>query len=370
MADARDYFFMARALTLAARGLYTTDPNPRVGCVLVKDGAIVGEGWHQRAGAGHAEINALAAAGDLASGATAYVTLEPCCHHGRTPPCTEALLAAGITRLVAAMADPNPQVAGRGLAQLRAAGVTVEVGIMEPEAKELNPGFSLRMRSGRPFVRCKLAMSLDGRTAMASGESQWITGEAARADVQHLRARSSAIMTGVATVLADDPALNVRLPEAGGRQPLRVILDTDLRTQPTARTLRLGGKVLIFTAVADQRRFAALQAVGAEILTVPALAEGLDLSRVLAELGRRQINELHLECGATLAGSMLRAGLIDELVIYMAPILMGDGARGLFHLPGLAGMSESVALHLVDMRAVGRDWRITAQPAKQIKASG
>ncbi|MDS4040785.1 MAG: bifunctional diaminohydroxyphosphoribosylaminopyrimidine deaminase/5-amino-6-(5-phosphoribosylamino)uracil reductase RibD, partial [Candidatus Competibacter sp.] len=241
---------MARALALARRGLYGTDPNPRVGCVLVREGAIVGEGWHEHAGKPHAEANALETAGERARGATAYVTLEPCCHYGRTPPCTDALLRAGITRMVTAMPDPNPQVAGRGLAQLRAAGIGVECGLLEAEAQALNPGFIQRMTQGRPFVRVKLAMSLDGRTALASGQSQWLTGEAARQDVQRLRARSSAILTGIGTVLADDPSLNVRLPEAP-RQPSRVILDTELRTPPTAKTLRLPGSVLIFTAVAD-----------------------------------------------------------------------------------------------------------------------
>ncbi|HMR03533.1 MAG TPA: bifunctional diaminohydroxyphosphoribosylaminopyrimidine deaminase/5-amino-6-(5-phosphoribosylamino)uracil reductase RibD, partial [Candidatus Competibacter phosphatis] len=242
-----DHRYMARALTLARRGLYGTDPNPRVGCVLVDNGAIVGEGWHERAGEAHAEVIALEAAGDRARGATAYVTLEPCCHHGRTAPCTDALLHAGIGRMVAAMPDPNPQVAGKGLKQLRDAGVVVDCGLLEAEARALNPGFIQRMTQGRPFVRVKLAMSLDGRTALASGESRWLTGEAARQDVQRLRARASAILTGIGTLLADDPNLNVRLPEAE-RQPLRVILDTTLRTPPTAQTLRLPGSVLIFTA--------------------------------------------------------------------------------------------------------------------------
>lgn len=248
--SAADYRWMARALTLARRGLYSVDPNPRVGCVLVREGAIVGEGWHERAGEAHAEVIALAAAGRQARGATVYVTLEPCCHYGRTPPCTEALLQAGVARVAAAMRDPNPQVAGQGLAILREAGVAVDCGLLEAEARALNPGFIQRMTQGRPFVRLKLAMSLDGRTALASGESQWLTGEAARQDVQRLRARSSVILTGIGTVLADDPGLNVRLPEVS-RQPLRVILDSDLRTPPTARTLQLPGSVLIFTAVAD-----------------------------------------------------------------------------------------------------------------------
>lgn len=355
-----DYRFMARALTLARRGLYGTDPNPRVGCVLVREGEIIGEGWHQRAGEPHAEVNALNAAGALAHGATVYVTLEPCCHHGRTPPCTDALLKAGISRLVAAMPDPNPQVAGRGLAILRDAGVTVDCGLLEAEAQALNPGFIQRMTTNRPFIRVKLAMSLDGRTALASGESQWLTGAAARQDVQRLRARSSAILTGIGTVLADDPSLNVRLPEAT-RQPLRVILDSGLRTPPTARTLRLPGSVLIFTAVADPAIQAPLRATGAEIIVVPCAEHGLDLRAVMAEFARRECNEIHVECGPTLAGALLQAGLMDELVIYMAPLLLGDKARGLFQLPELTRMSERMELEILEMRAVGRDWRVTAQ---------
>ncbi|MBK8750492.1 MAG: bifunctional diaminohydroxyphosphoribosylaminopyrimidine deaminase/5-amino-6-(5-phosphoribosylamino)uracil reductase RibD [Candidatus Competibacteraceae bacterium] len=354
---------MARALTLARRGLYSTDPNPRVGCVLVREGAIVGEGWHQRAGEPHAEVNALNAAGALAGGATVYVTLEPCCHHGRTPPCTDALLNAGISRLVAAMPDPNPQVAGRGLAILRDAGVTVDCGLLEAEAQALNPGFIQRMTMNRPFVRVKLAMSLDGRTALASGESQWITGEAARQDVQRLRARSSAILSGIGTVLADDPGLNVRLPEAT-RQPLRVMLDSNLRTPPTAQILRLPGSVLIFTAVADPVTQAPLRAVGAEIIVVPRTGQGLDLRAVMAELARRECNEIHVESGPTLAGALLQAGLVNELVIYIAPLLLGDKARGLFQLPELARMNERTELEILDMRAVGKDWRVITRSVK------
>jgi len=351
---------MARALTLAGRGLFGTDPNPRVGCVLVRDGEIVGEGWHERAGEPHAEVNALEIAGERARGATAYVTLEPCCHYGRTPPCTDALLAAGISRLVAAMSDPNPQVAGRGLAMLRDAGVAVECGLLETEARALNPGFIRRMTRGRPFVRLKLAMSLDGRTALASGESRWLTGEAARRDVQRLRARSSAILTGIGTVLADDPGLDVRLPEAE-RQPLRVILDTALRTPPTAKTLRLPGSALIFTAVTDPAAQKPLRMADADIAVVPRAENGLNLSAVMAELARRECNEIHVECGPTLAGGLLQAGLVDELVIYLAPILLGDKARGLFELPELKRMQDRHELEIADTRAVGRDWRLTLQ---------
>lgn len=352
---------MARALTLARRGLYSTDPNPRVGCVLVREGAIVGEGWHRRAGEPHAEANALDAAGARARGATAYVTLEPCCHYGRTPPCTDSLLNAGISRLVAAMSDPNPQVAGKGLAILRDAGLAVECGLLEADARALNPGFIQRMTSGRPFVRVKLAMSLDGRTALASGESQWLTGEAARGDVQRLRARSSAVLTGSGTLLADDPSLNIRLPEAE-RQPLRVILDTGLRTPPTAKTLCLPGSTLIFTAVADAVRQAPLRSGGAQIAVVAAVDGGLNLHAVMAELGRRECNELQVECGPILAGALLQARLIDQLVIYVAPLLLGDRARGLFQLPELTQMRDRWALELLETRAVGRDWRLTLRP--------
>jgi len=354
---------MARALVLARRGLYSTDPNPRVGCVLVKDGHTVGEGWHERAGEPHAEVLALNAAGARAHGATVYVTLEPCCHHGRTPPCTDALLSAGVARMVAAMRDPNPQVAGRGLDLLRAAGVAVECGLLEAEARALNPGFIQRMTLGRPWVRVKLAMSLDGRTALASGASQWLTGEAAREDVQRLRARSSAILTGIGTLLADDPHLNVRLPEAVG-QPLRVILDPELRTPATARILQLPGPVAIFTAVTDPAAWAPLQAAGGEIVVAPRAVRGLDLRAVMAELARRECNEAHVECGPTLAGALLQAELVDQLVIYLAPLLLGDRARGLLQLPELIRMQDRRELEVLETRAVGRDWRLTLRPAQ------
>jgi len=354
---------MARALTLARRGLYSADPNPRVGCVLLQNGDIVGEGWHERAGEAHAEVIALEAAGWRARGATVYVTLEPCCHYGRTPPCTKALLQAGVARVVAAMRDPNPQVAGQGLAILREAGVTVDCGLLEAEARALNPGFIQRMTTGRPWLRVKLAMSLDGRTALASGESQWLTGAAARQDVQRLRARSSAILTGIGTVLADDPALNVRLPETI-RQPLRVILDSRLRTPPTAQTLQLPGSALIVSAVADPDRQAPLRAAGADIAVVPNAGSGLDLTAIMAELARRECNEVQVECGPTLAGALLQAGLMDELVIYMAPLLLGDQARGLFQLPELTRMEERRELELVETRAVGKDWRLRFRPVR------
>jgi diaminohydroxyphosphoribosylaminopyrimidine deaminase/5-amino-6-(5-phosphoribosylamino)uracil reductase len=353
---------MARALRLAERGLLTTAPNPRVGCVLVRGGVVVGEGWHERAGQPHAEINALQQAGSQAAGATAYVTLEPCCHQGRTPPCTDALIAAGVARVVAAMEDPNPQVAGQGLAALRSVGIDAMAGVLEDAAQQLNAGFVLRMRQGRPWVRCKLAMSVDGRTAMASGESRWITAAAARADVQQLRARSDAIMTGIGTLLADDPSLNVRIDgmDESYRQPLRVILDSRLRTPPDAKLLDLPGETLIVTGVVDADNEARLTRTGIRIVTLPTQDGQLDLPAVLQYLGTLQINEVHLEAGATLCGALLQAGLLDELVIYMAPHLMGNTARGLFALPGLEQMSQRVKLSISDVRAVGDDWRITA----------
>ncbi len=363
--SADDHRFMARALQLAERGLFTTDPNPRVGCVLVRHGEIVGEGWHEFAGGPHAEVHALHMAGERAHGATAYVTLEPCCHHGRTPPCSDALIAAGISRVVAAMEDPNPKVAGKGLAQLQQTGIEVASGLYAAQAEALNPGFVLRMREGRPFVRSKLAMSLDGRTAMASGESKWITGPAAREDVQRLRARSSAIITGIGTVLADDPQLNVRL-EGVTRQPLRVVLDPHLSTPATAQIVKAPGKTLIVTACKQSAPRDALESAGAEVVVLQnGAGDTIDLAALMSLLAGREINEVFLETGATLSGAMLHEGLIDELIVYMAPILMGDGARGLFHTPGLEMMADVVPLAISDIRAVGEDWRITARIAER-----
>jgi len=357
-----DIRYMSRALQLAERGLYTTAPNPRVGCVLVKGDQIVGEGWHAIAGGPHAEIVALEQAGEAAYGATAYVTLEPCCHHGKTPPCSDALIAAGVVRVVAAMEDPNPMVAGEGLRQLQQAGVETASGLLTAQAEALNPGFVQRMRSGRPFVRSKLAMSVDGRTAMASGESKWITGEAARRDVQHLRARSCAIMSGIGTVLADDPSLTVRLEngEQAPRQPLRVILDPHLSTPENARFLSQPGKSLIVTATEEPEIQQWLERAGAEVIYLPHGPDAIDLHALMTVLAEREINEVLLETGAILSGAVLRAGIIDELVIYMAPKLMGDGARGLFHTPGLDSLADAVSLDIRDIRAVGQDWRITA----------
>jgi len=364
MGESEDRRFMSRALTLAARAQNTTDPNPRVGCVLVNGSEIVGEGWHQRAGEAHAEVNAIAAAGPRAAGATAYVSLEPCRHHGRTGPCTEALKAAGVRRVVAAMTDPDPRTAGAGLAALDAAGIQVTSGVLEGEARALNPGFVMRHTRGRPYVRLKMAASLDARTAMANGESKWITGAAARRDVQRLRARSSAILTGSGTLLADDPALSVRAAELDEhldfRQPLRVVLDRRLRTPPTARLLGEPGESLIATRAVDRGARRALEQAGAELLDLG--DEENALPALLAALAARGVNELLVEAGATLAGALLEARLVDEIIIYMAPLLLGDAARGLFHLPRIRSLAEGMQLDIVDVQAVGEDWRITARP--------
>ncbi len=363
MASSSDFQYMAHALKLAERGLYTTDPNPRVGCVIVHDNKVVGEGWHQYAGQPHAEIHALKAAGTLAHGATAYVTLEPCCHHGLTPPCTDALIRAGIQRVVIAMKDPNPVVSGNGIQELIQAGVKVESGVSESSAEALNPGFISRMRKGRPFVRCKLAMSLDGRTAMASGESQWITSPAARRDVHLLRARSSAIMTGINTLLADDPSLTVRdVDITDFMQPLRVVVDTHLRTPETAKILASGGKAMIATGSHNTEATRQMvQHDGIEVFQFPLKDRHVDLTALMEALAIQQINEVLVEAGPTLSGSMLTAGLIDELIIYMAPHLMGSAAQPLFQLPDLTKMSDRIELDITDIRAVGKDWRITAK---------
>ena len=356
-----DVRHMARALRLAKRGLYTTDPNPRVGCVIVRDGQVVGEGWHRRAGEPHAEVHALAAAGQQARGATAYVSLEPCCHHGRTPPCSEALVKAGIARVVAAMPDPNPRVASQGIADLENAGIRVDIGLLQAESESLNSGFISRMTRGRPYLRVKLAASLDGRTALANGESKWITGEAARADVQRLRARSSAILTGIGTVLADDPSLTVRDLDIE-RQPLRVVVDPHLRMQPAARMLALPGTTLVVTSEEHANDVAALRAAGAEVFCLPVVSDRINLKLLLEHLATREVNEVLVEAGATLCGELLRAGLVDELVLYLAPHLLGSDARGLFNIPGLGDMADRVALDIQDVRAIGKDWRITAKP--------
>ena len=358
---AADAAFMARALRLAERGLCTTHPNPRVGCVIVRDGQVVGEGWHRQAGGPHAEIEALRVAGELARGAAAYVTLEPCCHHGRTPPCSDALIKAGINRVVAAMSDPNPRVGGKGLAQLAAVGIETGCGLMESEAEALNAGFCKRMRSGWPWVVSKLAMSLDGRTAMASGESQWITGPEARRDVHRLRARSSAVLTGIGTVLADDPSLTVRLQdEVLERQPVRIVLDSRLQMPVTAKLLQQPGRTLVLTcSERDLPRRPALIEAGAEVHCLPADESGrVDLPAMLDLFGRLEFNEVLVEAGATLNGALLQTGCVDEWQVYQAPCILGDRGRGLFHLPELSRMADRIELALLESRKVGRDLRL------------
>ena len=361
MFSAADHAFMAEALRLAERGLYTTDPNPHVGCVLVKDGNIIGRGFHRRAGEAHAEVNALKQAGDDARGATVYVTLEPCAHFGRTGPCADALVQANVARVIAAMADPNPQVAGKGFEKLQAAGIETAAGLLETETRALNPGFVSRMTRGRPWVRSKLAVSLDGRTALASGASKWISGEAAREDAQRWRARSSAILTGIGTLLADDPALSVRLP-GEWRQPRRIVVDSQLRTPADARLLKQAGETLIATLVADAGRHATLVAAGAAIMVLPAADGHVDLAALMRQLAASGCNEVLVEAGAVLNGALLKAGLLDELVIYMAPQLLGDTARGMFDLPALDSLEERVELQLKDVRMLGVDVRFVAVP--------
>jgi diaminohydroxyphosphoribosylaminopyrimidine deaminase/5-amino-6-(5-phosphoribosylamino)uracil reductase len=366
---AMDQRFMARAIQLARRGWYTTHPNPRVGCVIAKDGELIAQGYHRRAGEPHAERNALEKAGDAARGATAYVTLEPCCHHGRTPPCTEALIEAGVKRVVVGMPDPNPMVAGRGLMRLRENAIQVTEDVMRPQVEALNPGFIKRMTLGLPYIRCKMAMSLDGRTAMADGESQWITSAAARADVQRLRAQSAAILTGVGTLLADNPSMNVRTsaielgldPDLPTPHPLRVVLDPELATPVDAKMLGLPGPTLIVCSDEQPVHGAMLEAAGAQIVRLPGDNRRLDLHQVVRYLGEQEINEVLLESGATLAGAMLEQGLVDELMIYQAPHLMGDKGRGLFVLPGIERMADRIALQVTDLRQFGQDIRITAK---------
>lgn len=364
-----DERYMARALELARRGRFTTTPNPNVGCVIVRDGAIVGEGWHQRAGEPHAEVHALRMAGDRARGATAYVTLEPCSHHGRTPPCCDALIAAGVSRVVAAMQDPNPQVAGRGLYRLQQAGIAVSHGLMMAEAEALNRGFLKRMRTGFPFVQLKLGASLDGRTAMASGESQWITSAAARRDVQRLRAQSSAILSSSSTVLADNPSLTVRWPEldeasrslldeAALRQPLRVVVDSRNRVTPQHKLITQPGETWLMRVAPDEQPWPE----SVTQIAVPRRGEQLDLVALMMLLGKRQVNSLWVEAGASLAGALLQAGVVDELIVYLAPTLLGDAARGLCQLPGLQRLADAPAFSFCDVRQVGPDLRLTLTP--------
>lgn len=377
-----DTQYMALALQLAEKGLYTSQPNPRVGCVLVKDKQIIGQGWHQRAGEHHAEINALREASKgkqgingAAAGATAYVTLEPCSHHGKTPPCSDALIASGVKRVVVAMTDPNPLVSGKGLAWLRQHGILTESGLLAAEARALNPGFISRMLNKRPYVRTKMAISLDGRTAMASGESKWITGASARADVQRWRGRSGAIVSGVETILSDNPSLTLRLEDWLGdkpkawnsnndiKQPVRVVLDSKLRLPENAKILKQPGETWVLTTEAvTHERCKILQSLGAKVVSLPADGENLDLSSVLDYLAQEEINEVLVESGATLSGAFVRAGLVDEYIIYMAPKLIGHQGRPLFNLPGLTRMDQSLELKLKDLRQVGNDIRIVAGP--------
>lgn len=360
--SAADHAFMAQALRLAQKGLYTTTPNPRVGCVLVKDGRVVGEGWHEKAGEPHAEVHALRAAGESARGATAYVTLEPCAHFGRTPPCAEALVAAGVARVVAAMTDPNPLVAGRGLAILREAGIAADAGLLEAEAQELNIGFVSRMTRGRPWLRLKVAASLDGKTALNNGTSQWITGPDARRDGHAWRARSCAMLTGIGTVRDDDPRLSVRDVQGliNPRQPLRVVVDSRLETPLNARILE-GGKVLIAAATDEPQRRAALEHRGAEVIVVPNAQGKVDLIALLQELARRGINEVMAEAGFKLNGSLLREDCVDELLIYQAPIILGDKARGMFNLPELTDLAGKRELKIRERRMIGEDLRTIAR---------
>jgi diaminohydroxyphosphoribosylaminopyrimidine deaminase/5-amino-6-(5-phosphoribosylamino)uracil reductase len=353
---------MARAIQLAWRGRYSAHPNPRVGCVLVRDDEIVGEGWHRKTGEPHAEANALAEAGARAKGATAYVTLEPCSHHGRTPPCAEALIRAGIAAAVIAMKDPNPQVSGSGIEALQRAGIRIRCGLMARDAEILNEGFLCRMRRGRPFVRLKMAASLDGRTAMSDGQSQWITGPESRADVQRFRAASGAIMTVIGTVLADDPLLTVRDESLTNLQPRRVILDSRLRMPLSACMLTLPGKTDIFCV--DDGRRAALEAAGASVYKVPGKDGKVDVAVALQVLAESSVNDVLVEAGPVLAGSLLAIGLIDELVIYQAPHIMGSETRGMFITPGWQNLEQRLELETLDLRHFGRDMRINARPVR------
>lgn len=360
--SAADHAAMARALQLAAHGLNTTSPNPRVGCVLARNGAIIAEGWHRCAGEAHAEVHALRQAGTAARGATAYVTLEPCSHFGRTPPCADALIEAGVARVVAAMEDPNPLVAGRGMARLRSAGIATAHGLLENEARELNIGFVSRMTRGRPWLRLKAAATLDGKTALENGVSQWITGAEARRDGHAWRARACAVLTGIGTVKEDDPQLNVR-DVACERQPLRILIDARLEVPPAARILQ-GEPILIATASEDGARIAGLAAAGHRLIVLPDAAGKVNLPRLMSELGALGLNEVHAEAGFKLNGSLLREGCVDELLLYLAPMLAGDAAHGLFNLAALEQLEDAARLDIRDLRQVGRDIRVVARFAR------
>ena len=361
-----DYRFMTKALRLAEQGRYSAHPNPMVGCVLVNEDRVIGEGWHRKPGEGHAEVVALQSVTGRVKGATAYVTLEPCCHHGRTGPCTEALIDAGVARVVCAMEDPFPDVAGQGIAKLQQAGIAVQVGLLREQAEHLNRGYLMRVQQGRPFVRCKMAMSLDGRTAAADGSSQWITSPTARCDVHHLRAQSAAIMTGIGTVLHDDPSLTVRgegeelttlLQQDYFEQPKRVVLDSQFRLPATAKMLSLPGE----TWVATLKPNAVFKHQNLKVIAGQAYASQLDLDDVLQQLAAQQINSVLIEAGPTLSGALIEQELVDELIVYVAPKLLGDGGKALFALPGLQNISQCRELEITDIRAVGVDWRVTAK---------
>jgi len=357
-----DYECMAKALRLARQGLATTHPNPRVGCVIARGGQIVGTGWHEKAGEPHAEVFALRAAGDKAAGSTVYVTLEPCSHAGRTPPCVDALVKAKVARVILATKDPNPSVNGNGIQRLQQAGIEVLSGLMESQAEELNQGFMKRMREGRPWVRIKLAQSIDGHVALANGSSKWISSEESRADVQRWRARSDGILTGIGTVLADDPSLNVRNGNTD-RQPARIVIDSHWRTPPGARFLSLPGQVLI-AGLQERPVPESLQKTGADFLRVPAFEGRVDMNAVLHELGSRGFNEIQVEAGATLCGTLLQRGLADELLIYQAPAILGGTALSPFAYPRLDNMDDRVHLEWVDSRRIGRDLRLRLKPVQ------
>ncbi len=354
-----DTTYMQRCIELALKGEYSSKPNPRVGCLIVKEGQVIAEGWHQFAGEVHAEVHALNQAQASTSGASLYVTLEPCSHHGRTAPCCDAIIAAGVSKVVYGKIDPNPEVAGKGLSKLKAAGIEVIGPLLAEKCADLNPGFIKRMTSALPYVRCKMAMSSDGRTAMASGESKWITGVEARQDVQKFRARSSALISGIETVLADDPSLNVRLDDAEVLQPLRVICDSNLRLSPEAKTLQIPGNILLVSAIEKEFETAEKKVANLEQICLPNAEKKIDLHALLKFLAQvKECNEVLIESGSTLAGAFIKAGLVDEIILYMAPKLLGHKGLPLFTLPGLENMEDQISLEYSDVSLLGKDCRM------------
>ncbi len=354
-----DTTYMQRCIELALKGEYSSKPNPRVGCLIVKEGQVIAEGWHQFAGEVHAEVHALNQIDTSLKGACLYVTLEPCSHHGKTAPCCDAIIAAGLSKVVYGMIDPNPEVAGEGISKLKAAGIEVEGPLLSDKCAELNPGFIKRMTSGLPYVRCKMAMSSDGRTAMGSGESKWITGEEARQDVQLWRARSSALITGIETILADDPVLNVRLEDAEVLQPLRVICDSNLKLPIEAKTLQTPGNVLLVSATEEEFKPSSTQLAGLEQVCLPNDENKVDLQELLKFLAKdKECNEVLIESGSTLAGAFIKAGLVDEIILYMAPKLLGHNGLPLFTLPGLESMEDQISLEYSDVSLLGKDCRM------------